>query len=173
MLSSLAVCVLLLLLPLAGSAEAYAQIRTKPAKITRYVPPRPPFAGLHVAMSEDSAVQIMHAIAKRMNTMALDSETLVESDSVELFGYGAYIQLQIVKHHVRTIVINFHPMGGGEYLRLRDQLDEYMEHYLGRGVALTNESITYHRWETEDGTSEVSHSDKYMRIFVRLGKPRI
>lgn len=172
MFSSLVLFALVLLLPLVGSVDAHAQVRTKPAKITRYVPPRPPFAGLHVAMSEDSAMQIMHAIAKRMNTLALDSATLVESDSVELFGYSAYVQLQIAQHRIRTIVINFHPMGGGEYLRLRDQLDQYMEHYLGHGVALTNESITYHRWETEDGTSEVSHSDKYMRIFVRLGKPR-
>jgi hypothetical protein len=153
--------------------NVHAQIRTKPAKIVTYVPPRPPFVGLHVAMPEDSALQIMHSIAKRSNKMMVDSTTLFESDSVNIFGRGAYIQLQIVHQRVRTIVINFHPMGGGDYVALRDQLDQYLERFLGRGVALTNESITYHRWETEDGTTEVSHSDKYMRIFVRLGKPRI
>ena len=173
MSSALVVLVVLLIVPNLGAGAAHAQVRTKAAKITRYVPPRPPFAGLHVGMSEDSAVLVMHAIAKRSNTMTVDSMTLLESDSILVFGHGAYVQLQMVKRHVQTIVINFHPMGGGDYLSLRDVLDGYMERYLGRGVVLNNESITYRRWETEDGTSEVSHSDKYMRIFIRLGKPRI
>jgi hypothetical protein len=157
----------------AGFEEARAQVRTKPATIVKYIPPRPAFAGLHVGMSEDSATQIMKSIAKRLNTMSIDTATLIESDSIAIFGRPAYLQLQIAKRRVRTIVINFHPMGGGDYVALRDQLDQYLERYFGRGVIQTNESITYHRWETEDGTSEVSHSDKYMRIFVRLGKPRV
>lgn len=157
----------------AALQDARAQMRTKPATITRYVPPRPAFVGLHVGMPEDSAMQIMKSIAKRTNTMSLDTATLVESDSIVIFGRPAYLQLQIAKRRIRTIVINFHPMGGGDYVALRDVLDSYLERFFGHGVVQVNESITYHRWETEDGTSEVSHSDKYMRIFVRLGKPRI
>lgn len=155
-----------------STESCYAQIRIH-TKITRYVPPRPPFAGgLHVAISEDSAMTIMKRVAARRDTLYDDSLTLLESDSVSIFGQPAYIQLQIVNHRVRTIVINWHPLGGSGYTNLRDQLSSYLEHYFGRGVVLTDQSITYHRWETEDGTSEVSNSDKYMRIFVRLGKPR-
>ena len=161
------------LLAHANRMEPRAQVRTKPAQITKYVPPRPALAGLHVGMSDDSAMLVMKSVAKRTNTMTIDTATLVESDSVVIFGRPAYVQLQIAKHRVRTIVINFHPMGGGDYVSLRDVLDSYLERFFGHGVVQTNESITYHRWETEDGTSEVSHSDKYMRIFVRLGKPRI
>ena len=74
---------------------------------------------------------------------------------------------------MRTIVINWYPLsGGGAYIGLRDVLESYLERYFGHGVVFTNETLTYHRWETEDGTSELSHSDKYLRIFVRLGKPR-
>ncbi len=151
--------------------DAISQVRIK-TKIVHYVPPRPPFAGLHVAMPEDSAFLLMRRIAARRDTVIADSLTLLESDSVRIFGQAAYIQLQIVHHRVRTIVINWHPLGGDGYTNLRDQLTSYLEGFLGRGVVQTNESLTYHRWETEDGTSEVSHSDKYFRIFVRLGKPR-
>lgn len=173
MLSALAAIVLVLMFPLLTAGNAAAQIRTNPAKIVKYLPPRPSFLGLHVGMTEDSAMLVMKSVAKRSNKLPADSMTLVETDSVNIFGKPAYLQLQIVGRKVRTIVINFHPMGGGDYLALRDQLDQYLERYFGRGVILTNESITYHRWETEDGTSEVSHSDKYLRIFVRLGKPRV
>ncbi len=155
-----------------SAGSSYGQIRIH-TKITQYVPPRPPFAGgLHVAMQEDSAMLVMKRIAARRDTLHADSLTLLESDSVSIFGQPAYIQLQIANHRVRTIVINWHPLGGLGYTNLRDQLNSYLEHYFGRGVVLTDQSITYHRWETEDGTSEVSHSDKYLRIFVRLGKPR-
>jgi hypothetical protein len=152
-------------------AGSFAQVRVR-TKIVRYIPPRPLFAGLHVAMPEDSAFLVLRKIAARRDTLIVDSVTLLESDSVRIFGQAAFIQLQIVHHRVRTIVINWHPLGGDGYTNLRDQLTSYLEGYFGRGVVLTNESLTYHRWETEDGTSEVSHSDKYFRIFVRLGKPR-
>ena len=154
---------------IADSSSGQIRIRTK---ITHYIPPRPPFAGIHVAMSEDSAMLLMKRIAVRRDTLFTDSLTLLESDSVEIFGQATYLQLQIVNHRVRTMVINWHPLGGDAYTNLRDQLTSYLEHYFGRGVVLTDQSITYHRYESEDGTSEVSHSDKYFRIFVRLGKPR-
>ncbi|HWF44167.1 MAG TPA: hypothetical protein VG537_05965 [Candidatus Kapabacteria bacterium] len=123
-------------------------------------------------MSQDSAFLVMRHIALRMDTLHVDSLLLLESDSVTLFGQPAYIQLQLLHSHVRTIVINWHPLSGDRYTGLRDVLDDYFERYFGRGVAFTNESLTYHRWETDDGTNEVSHSDKYMRVFIRLGKPR-
>ena len=115
---------------------------------------------------------LMRRIAARQDTLHMDSVTLLESDSVRIFGQPAYLQLQIVHRRVQTMVINWHPLGGDGYTGLRDVLIGYLERYYGRGVVFTNESLTYHRWETEDGTSEVSHSDKYMRVFVRLGKPR-
>ncbi|HEY3875506.1 MAG TPA: hypothetical protein VGM92_08505 [Candidatus Kapabacteria bacterium] len=138
-----------------------------------YVPPRPLFAGLHIGMTEDSAFVLMHRIAKRSDTLYSDSLTILESDSVRIFGQPAYLQLQIVRHRVRTMVINWHPLGGTAYTGLTDVLLSYMERYFGHGIVFNDQSLTYHRWETEDGTSEVSHSDKYLRVFVRLGKPRI
>ncbi len=138
-----------------------------------YTPPRPPFAGFHIAMPEDSAFLIMRNVALQHDTLHADSILILESDSVEIFGQPAYIQLQILHRRVRTIVINWYPLsGGGAYIGLRDVLESYLERYFGHGVVFTNETLTYHRWETEDGTSELSHSDKYLRIFVRLGKPR-
>jgi hypothetical protein len=150
---------------------ASAQVRIH-TTVNQYLPPRPPFGGLHVGMPEDSAMLIMRRIAARQDTLHADSLILMESDSVRLFGQPAFIQLQITHKRVRTIVINWHPLGGGGYIGLRDVLVNYLERFFGHGVVFTNESLTYHRWETEDGTSEVSHSDKYMRVFVRLGKPR-
>jgi hypothetical protein len=137
-----------------------------------YSPPRPAFAGFHLAMPEDSAFLLMRRIALRQDTLSLDSVLLLESDSVQVFGQPAYIQLQLLHRRVRTIVINWHPLGGNGYIGLRDALLAYLERNFGRGVTFTDESLAYHRWETEDGTSELSHSDKYFRIFVRLGKPR-
>lgn len=137
-----------------------------------YVPPRPAFAGIHVGMPEDSAYLIMKRIALRRDTLSADSVILLESDSVRIFGQAAYLQLQILHHKVRTIVINWYSLGGDGYTGLRDVLLSYLERYFGHGIVFTDETLTYHRWETEDGTSEVSHSDKYLRIFVRLGKPR-
>ena len=168
---------MLLVLALAcGAWSGYAsigaaQVRVR-TRITAYVPPRPPFAGLHIAMPEDSVFQIFRRIAARRDTIYSDSVMLVESDSVRIFGQPAYLQVQLLHHRARTIVINWHPMGGGPYLALRDQMVSYMEQFFGRGVVFTNGTLTYHRWETEDGTSETSHSDKYFRVFVRLGKPR-
>jgi hypothetical protein len=145
---------------------------TLSAQTKRYVPPRPAFAGIHIAMPEDSANRIMERISLRRDTLQVDSLTLLESDSVKIFGQPAYFQLQIAHKRVRTIVINWHPLGGGAYTGLRDVLNSYLERFFGHGIVFTDQSLTYHRWETEDGTSEVSHSDKYLRIFVRLGKPR-
>jgi hypothetical protein len=141
-------------------------------KITRYVPPRPAFAGFHVGLSKDSAFRIMSRIATRSDTLHVDSLILLESDSVQILGLAAYVQLQIVHGAVRTVVINWHPLAGENYTNLRDNLAAVLERAFGHGIVFTNESLTYHRWETEDGTSEVSHSDKYMRVFLRLGKPR-
>ena len=138
-----------------------------------YTPPRPAFAGFHVAMPEDSAFVLMRHSAMRYDTLREDSVLLLESDSVQVFGQPAYIQLQILHHRVRTIVINWFPLGGSGYIGLREVLIDYMERYFGHGVVFTDETLTYHRWETEDGTSELSLSDKYLRIFLRLGKPRV
>ncbi len=137
-----------------------------------YTPPRPAFAGIHIGISEDSAFLIMRRIALRNDTLAVDSIYLLESDSVQIFGQPAYLQLQIAHHKVRTIVINWFPLGGDGYVGLTGVLLSYLKRYFGHGIVFTDESLTYHRWETEDGTSEVSHSDKYLRVFVRLGKPR-
>ena len=138
-----------------------------------YTPPRPSFAGFHVAMPEDSAFLLLRRTALRYDTLREDSVLLLESDSVQVFGQPAYVQLQIVHHRVRTIVINWFPLGGSGYIGLREVLIDYMERYFGRGVVFTDETLTYHRWETEDGTSELSQSDKYLRMFLRLGKPRM
>ncbi|MDP4200907.1 MAG: hypothetical protein Q8922_11720 [Bacteroidota bacterium] len=154
---------------LATTILAQVHIHTK---ITRYVPPRPAFAGLHVGLSKDSAFMLMSRISTRRDTLHVDSIILLESDSVQILGLPAYVELQLLHGSVRTVVINWHPLAGERYTNLRDNLSATLERAFGRGVVLTNGSLTYHRWETEDGTSEVSHSDKYMRIFLRLGKPR-
>jgi hypothetical protein len=140
--------------------------------IQKYIVPRPMFAGLHVGLSQDSAFLVMKLIALRKDTLHVDSMLILESDSVQIFGQPAYVQLQIMRKKVRTIVINYHPLSGDRYLNVRDQVTSYLERFFGRGVVLKDESITYHRWETEDGTMEVSHSDKYTRVFIRLGKPQ-
>lgn len=137
---------------------------------TNYVPPRPTFAGLRLAMSADSVRLVMKNIALRQSQHQLDSITIIESDSIRLYGQSAYIQLQLLDGRLKTLVINFHPLAGDRYFNTRDQVTRYMEQHLGRGVVLTNESITYRRWTTEDGQMEVSHSDKYYRVFIRLGK---
>ena len=105
--------------------------------ITHYVPPRPPFDKLHIAMSRDSAFLVMRHIALRMDTLHVDSLLLLESDSVMVFGQPAYIQLQLLHDRVRTIVINWHPLSGDRYTGLRDVLDDYFERYFGRGVPFT------------------------------------
>jgi hypothetical protein len=161
--------------------QAQGQVRTtikKPStapmivqKPLSYTPPRPAFAGLRLMMPVDSAKMIMKSIALRQTTHPLnDSVTLIESDSIKLYGQPAYIQLQISQGRVKTIVINFHPLAGDRYFSTRDNITHYMEQHLGRGVVMTNESVTYRRWTTEDGQMEVSHSDKYYRVFIRLGK---
>jgi hypothetical protein len=133
---------------------------------------RPNFGGFSIGMSQDSAMLVMRNVAKRSDTLHVDSLILVESDSITLYGQPAFIQLQVLKKRVRTIVINFHPLSGDRYLHVRGQVVQYMEQFYGKGVKLQNESVLYHRWQTEDGTMEVSHSDKYTRVFVRLGKPQ-
>ncbi|GEM_PF-2231835 len=168
LLSAFVVCLLL-----AGSARTSFSSEVPaldpPAD---YYPPRPPFVGLHVGMPADSAYMIMRRIALRRDTLEVDSLTLLESDSVRVFGQPAYLQVQMVNDRVKTIVINWHPLGGGGYTGLRDVLVSYLERYLGHGIVFNDQSLTYHRWETEDGTSELSHSDKYFRVFLKLGKPR-
>lgn len=153
----------------AGSDVAQVVIRTK---ITHYTPPRPSFAGFHVGMTEDSAFMLMKRLAARRDTVRTDTLTLLESDSVQVLGLPAYVQLQITHKTVRTVVINWHPLAGEHYTNLRDGTISTLERAFGRGISFVNGSLTYHRWETEDGTEEASHSDKYMRVFVRLGKPR-
>lgn len=134
--------------------------------------PRPVFRGLHVGLSEDSAKLVMKDISSKVRTMTLDSMLLIETDSTTIFSQPAYVQLQLLKHKVRTIVINYHPLSGDRYLGVRDNLTHYMEQFYGRGIPTQNESLTHRRWETEDGTMEVSYTDKYTRVFVRLGKPQ-
>ena len=140
------------------------------AEPRKYAPPRPPIEGMRIAMSTDSAELVFRNIAKRRQSMKLDSLSLLESDSVVVFGQPAFMQLQMLRGKVRTIVVNFHPLGGGTYLDTRNALNTYMEKYFGRGVITKDESVTHRRWETEDGTHEVSYSDKYFRLFVKLGK---
>jgi hypothetical protein len=158
------------------STSAVAQVRIH-TQITRYSPPRPVFAGVHVGMPQDSAFLVMKRLAARYDTLRTDSTLLLESDSVQIWNLPAYIQLQIVHKAVRTVVINWHPLGeggsgGSSYPTLRDGIISVLEKNFGRGIAFTNGSLTYHRWETDDGTMEASHSDKYLRVFLRLGKPR-
>ena len=164
---------LLLLLGMHSEAGAQKRVKREAASKTEYVIPRPVFAGFHVGMSQDSAFMIMRSIALRRDTLHVDSTLILESDSVRVFGQPAYLQLQIVHKKVRTIVINYHPLGGFAYVNVRDVVTQYIERLMGRGVVTTEETLTHHRWETEDGTTEVSHSDKYTRMFIRLGKPRV
>ena len=135
-----------------------------------YLPARPQVAGLHLAMSADSAEIVMRRIALRRTILEVDSLRLIESDSVRLFGEPAYLQIQLLHNKVRTIVINFHPLAGERYINTRNNLNTYLERFFGRGVITQDESVTYRRWENEDGTMEVSYTDKYTRVFVRLGK---
>jgi hypothetical protein len=134
--------------------------------------PQARIGGLHIGMKEDSVKIIFRNIALRSDTLHVDSLTLMESDSVRLFGQPAYIQVQLLHHKIRTIVVNFHPLVGDRYLSVRDVLDQYLMRLFGGGVEEKEESLTHHRWETEEGTMELSHSDKYERVFLRLGKPR-
>jgi hypothetical protein len=158
---------------LISTAQAQKRVKHEPVAKTVYAIPRPVFDGLHVGMSQDSAFMIMRSIALRRDTLHVDSTLILESDSVRVFGQPAYLQLQIVHKKIRTIVINYHPLGGFAYVNLRDVVTQYIERLMGRGVVTTEETLTHHRWETEDGTTEVSHSDKYTRMFIRLGKPRV
>lgn len=112
----------------------------------------------------------MRHTALRINRLKVDSLTLIESDSVRILGEAAYLQLQILHNKVRTIVVNFHPLSGERYINTRNTLNSYLERSFGRGVITQNESVTNRRWEDEDGTMEVSYTDKYTRVFVRLGK---
>lgn len=121
-------------------------------------------------MSADSADIVMRHIAMRKNVLKVDSLTLIESDSVRILGEPAYLQIQILHSKVRTIVINFHPLAGERYINTRNTLNSYLERYFGRGVITQDESVTNRRWENEDGTMEVSYTDKYTRVFLRLGK---
>ena len=140
------------------------------AKPKNYIPPRPPLEGLRISMSSDSAELVFRNVAKRRQSMRLDSLSLLESDSVSIFGQPAYVQLQMLRGKVRTIVVNFHPLGGGVYIDTRNALSAYLEKFFGRGVITKDESVTHRRWESEDGTHEISYSDKYYRLFVKLGK---
>lgn len=151
------------------SSEILASIPAK-NKVKLYLPPRPSIVGLHLSMSADSADLIMRHIAMRKNTLVVDSLKLIESDSVRIFGEPAYIQLQILRNKIRTIVINYHPLAGERYLNIRNTVNSYLERFFGRGVITQDESVTNRRWENEDGTMEVSYTDKYTRVFVRLGK---
>jgi hypothetical protein len=135
-----------------------------------YVPPRPSLAGIHVGMTQDSVDIIMSRIAKRRTTNKLDSLTLIESDSIRVLGEPAYIRVELLRAKVRTIVVNYHPLNGGAFFEVRKTLLEYFEKFFGRGVPSQDQSVSHRRWETEDGTHEVSYTDKYTRIFVRLGK---
>ena len=135
-----------------------------------YSPPRPVVLGLHIGISSDSADLIMRHIAMRRNTLEVDSLKLIETDSVRIFGEPAYLQLQILHNKVRTIVINYHPLAGERYLNTRNTVNSYLERFFGRGVITQDESVINRRWENEDGTMEVSYTDKYTRVFIRLGK---
>jgi len=159
-------CIALLLFILFAS-DLFASV---PVKEKPYVPPRPILGGLHLAMSQDSGELVMRHIALRHTTLEIDSLKLIESDSVRIFGEPAYVQIQIMHNKIRTIVINFHPLAGERYLNTRNTLNSYLERFFGRGVITQNESVTNRRWENEDGTMEVSYTDKYTRVFVKLGK---
>ena len=151
------------------AAEVSTGVQPK-SNTKTYIPARPVIAGLHLALSADSAELVMRHIAIRRNTLEVDSLRLIESDSVRIFGEPAYLQIQMLHNKVRTIVINFHPLAGDRYLNTRNNLNSYLERFFGRGVITQNESVTNRRWENEDGTMEVSYTDKFTRVFVRLGK---
>ena len=158
---------------LAAVLCAVAVAKTPPRHASapaKYIPARPALGGIHLAMSQDSAEMMLSKIALRQTRLALDSMTLIESDSVRIFGESAYMRLEILHGRVRTLVINFHPLSGDHYLNTRDMAQKYLEGYFGGGVNTHNESVLYRRWENEDGTMEVTISDKYMRVFIRLGK---
>jgi hypothetical protein len=144
--------------------------KTQSPKPKTYIIPRPAIAGLHLAMSIDSANIILKKVASRKTVMTMDSISLIESDSVRIFGEAAFLQLQILHNKIRTLVVNFHPLSGDHYLNTRNTLNSYMENAFGRGVITSDENLIYRRWESDDGTMEVSYSDKYTRVFVRLGK---
>ena len=135
-----------------------------------YKVPRPAIGGLHIGMSMDSVETILRKIALRTNKFKLDSLTLIESDSVSIFGQPAYIRVELLRNKIRTIVVNYHPLAGERYLNTRDVLQNYLERFFGRGVITRDQSVVYRRWENEDGTMEVSFTDKYTRVFMRLGK---
>ncbi len=139
-------------------------------KKTVYQVPRPLIGGLHIGMSIDSVETIFRKIALRTNKFKLDSLTLIESDSVSIFGQPAYVRLELLRNKIRTIIVNFHPLAGERYLNTRDVLQNYLERFFGRGVITRDQSVVYRRWENEDGTMEVSYTDKYTRVFMRLGK---
>jgi hypothetical protein len=141
-----------------------------PKKDKTYIPARPAIGGVHIGMSADSAEMVLHRIALRTTSMKMDSITLRESDSVRIFGEPAYIRVELLHGKVRTIVVNFHPLSGDHYLNARDLVQKYLETYFGRGVVTKDASVTYRRWENEDGTMEASFADKYYRVFIRLGK---
>ena len=136
----------------------------------RYSPPRPSLVGFHIAMPQDSAEMLMRRLALRKTSFILDSLVMLESDSIRVLGQAAYIQLQFFRKKIRTIVVNFHPLGGAEYLDTRKSLLDQFEKIFGRGVLTQDQTVVHRRWETEDGTHEISYSDKYTRIFIRLGK---
>jgi hypothetical protein len=122
-------------------------------------------------MSADSAELVFRKIALRRTTLKLDSLTLLESDSVRIFGEPAFVRIELLRGKIRTLVINFHPSpGANQYLNLRNTLQANLEQQFGRGVITKDQSVVYRRWETDDGTMEVSFTDKYMRVFMRLGK---
>ncbi|MEP7235337.1 MAG: hypothetical protein ABI778_08585, partial [Ignavibacteriota bacterium] len=126
--------------------------------------------GFHLAMSSDSADLLMRRSALRISRFEVDSFSILESDSIRVFGEPAYLQVQLFHGKIRTLVLNFHPLAGERYLNTRNTLNAYLERSFGVGVITHNESVTNRRWENEDGTMEVSYSDKYTRVFVRLGK---
>lgn len=135
-----------------------------------YQVPRPPISGLHIGMNMDSVETILRKIALRTNKFKLDSLVLIESDSVSVFGQPAYVRVELIRNKIRTIVVNYHPLAGERYLNTRDVLQNYLERFFGRGVITRDQSVVYRRWENEDGTMEVSFTDKYTRVFMRLGK---
>ncbi len=135
-----------------------------------YQVPRPVIGGLHIGMSQDSVDIVLKKLALRKNTFRLDSFQYVESDSVRIFSEPAYLRIALLHGRVRTLVINYHPLSGDHYLNTRDMVQQYLEQYFGRGVITRDQSVVYRRWENEDGTMEVSFTDKYMRVFMRLGK---
>lgn len=160
----LALTLILLISAIAGTSFSQKQKKA-------YQIPRPVFGGLHLGMTTDSAEVMFRKIAARRTTLKLDSLTLLESDSVRIFNEPAYMRIELLHGKVRTMVVNFHPSPGAtRYLDLRNTLQANLESYFGRGVITKDQSVTFRRWENEDGTMEVSFTDKYMRVFMRLGK---